>query len=465
MKRSDRCTWLSAIFNQIWIWTLVALISVPAALSTPGCTCQPDPKAKSKKEKEEEARKKKEEEKKKKEKPKTDNESKSTMKVLPNDGNLIQRLKPNHWVSVSQSMRANNRDFAGEVTWKPVKVDGRQPPLDRTGYRITMSRPLNLSKEARKPKDVEMTLFAPDSVTEKNYSKTNYTAEFTQGGSRRRTGTELFSRLEGHEYFLLVLANDPDRYRYLMHMDSVKPPVGDDFKQEAKYYEILLPKITKRVPVSSTVLTWTNTAYILWDDLNPDLLSSEQRQAMLDWLHWGGQLLVSGPESLDSLQGSFLEPYLPVAAGTTIQLAEGDLAKIDRIWTKPYTKMDSHWLSKKKRQWSGVALERTGNPMVPLVTTPDGEPLVVEGQVGRGRIVVTAFRLRERELINWPGYDGFFNNCLLRRPSRVYSKSGEFDELQLDWRKPQRGETVTPARLDPRVSTRMRIFSRDAGYT
>ena len=27
---------------------------------------------------------------------------------------------------------------------------------------------------------------------------------------------------------------------------------------------------------------------------------------MLDWLHWGGQLLISGPNSLESLQSGFL---------------------------------------------------------------------------------------------------------------------------------------------------------------
>jgi hypothetical protein len=36
--------------------------------------------------------------------------------------------------------------------------------------------------------------------------------------------------------------------------------------------------------------------------------------------------------------------------------------------------------------------------------------------------VVTAFSLAEPELIEWPGFDGFFNACLLRRPAREFNQ-------------------------------------------
>ena len=59
---------------------------------------------------------------------------------------------------------------------------------------------------------------------------------------------------------------------------------------------------------------WTSIAYVLWDDADATLLDADQRQAMLDWLHWGGQLILSGPETLDGLRGSFLAPYLPATS-------------------------------------------------------------------------------------------------------------------------------------------------------
>ena len=56
---------------------------------------------------------------------------------------------------------------------------------------------------------------------------------------------------------------------------------------------------------------WTSIACVLWDDASPAALEPAQQQAMLDWLHWGGQLILSGPDTLDTLRDSFLAPYLP----------------------------------------------------------------------------------------------------------------------------------------------------------
>jgi hypothetical protein len=49
----------------------------------------------------------------------------------------------------------------------------------------------------------------------------------------------------------------------------------------------------RRCPHSlpSNALAWTNIAYLIWDDVDPSLLSPEQQQAIVDWLHWGGQLI------------------------------------------------------------------------------------------------------------------------------------------------------------------------------
>ncbi len=47
----------------------------------------------------------------------------------------------------------------------------------------------------------------------------------------------------------------------------------------------------------------------------------------MDWLHWGGQLMVNGPDSLDLLKGSFLEPYLPATSGGSRKISAGDLRR------------------------------------------------------------------------------------------------------------------------------------------
>ena len=83
----------------------------------------------------------------------------------------------------------------------------------------------------------------------------------------------------------------------------------------------------RRVALPDNPLTWTSTAYVLWDEVDPgDPLSPEQKKALVDWIHWGGQLIINGPNSFDLLKGSFLEPYLPATNGGTRKIAADDPA-------------------------------------------------------------------------------------------------------------------------------------------
>ena len=94
------------------------------------------------------------------------------------------------------------------------------------------------------------------------------------------------------------------------------------FDQESLllYYQVVLPAIDERVPLPSHPFAWTSFAYVLWDEMLPGLMTPDQQRAMLDWLHWGGQLIISGPGSLDQLSGSFLDGYLPAKGAARSRL-------------------------------------------------------------------------------------------------------------------------------------------------
>ena len=442
-----------------WPQVLLALLVVATTVSLTGCGgCRDttDPKQRA-----EEARKKLEEQrKKKKKKPKPDFEIDNLL-PLPQDDRPVQRLKPGHWLTARQAMRVNNFDFHGQVSWTPIDAQSGRVPLDRTGYQLTMTRPLFLAKKQQDKKQVEMTLFAPVSGKRTRFAE-------TLEGTRRLSRIETFYHLEPHEYYLVVLAREPVRYRIWNELDSmrVRPPPGQTIDNEGSvtYYHVLLPKIERRAPLPDSLLTATSTAYILWDDVEPSRLSDQQQTALIDWLHWGGQLLISGPESLDLLQGSFLEPYLPATGGAARELVSDDFQRINGDWTEPFPALRNRPLTA-IRPWSAVALEVNDVVGVRvLARTPQEIPLVVERPVGRGRVVVTAFRLRQRDLINWPGFDGFANACLLRRAPREFSRSGEFGEFHANWVDPASGAVRPDARLDPRRVTGLRLFTRDAGY-
>ncbi len=69
---------------------------------------------------------------------------------------------------------------------------------------------------------------------------------------------------------------------------------------------------------------------------------------------------------------------------------------------------------------------------------------------------MTAFRLNERELLNWRSFDGFFNGCLLRRAPRQFDRvRQQFDFMDVHYQRAR-------DRFDPEGVTNVRYFTRDA---
>ena len=185
-------------------------------------------------------------------------------------------------------------------------------------------------------------------------------------------------------------------------------------------------------------------------------MSPDQKKALVDWLHWGGQLIISGPDSLDLLRGSFLEAYLPATNGGAWKIEQNDpaIAEFNEHWMISTAKTPGEPL-KLNAPWSGIKLV----PAADAKPLPNTGGLFVERQVGRGRIVVSAMQLSERDLINWrSGFESFFNACLLRRPSREFVP-GFYGELSLKWANPDLKER----RLDASLNSSLRFFARDLG--
>lgn len=408
-------------------------------------------------------------------------------------------VKPGHWHAATQQLKANNFDYRGMLT----VTASHQPPggsrrelieVEDTPFRMQASRPLILPKgQWRFP---AFQYFIP---SDSSRSTTGLNIDLDSSGAGLSAGaarTSFLRTLQPQEFFFVVLARNADQYMYVKLLPSVEPP-GEEYDEiraqhaydsgalpvvsetelegspetdleSYRYYHVVRPALSEKhlapLPENSTV--WSSIAYILWDDVpSPrERLSENQQAAMLDWIHWGGQLIISGPNSLESLRATFLEPYLPAMPGDSIELAASDLAELDAKWTlkddvtgaKENLKVTRAWPTIQLTPYEGYrgqdVLLRAGNPE----GSSAGAPLVIERQVGRGRIVLTAFRLSERDFINWRGADGFFNACLLRRPAREYSNKTAYGNTLLTWADhPER-------RFDGRLATNLRIFSRDA---
>jgi hypothetical protein len=281
-------------------------------------------------------------------------------------------VKPGHWTSATIVALSNREDLSGEIDTSPLPLNGME-------YSLGSVRGAKLAKG--EAKQLECVFFPPEGREGIELDSQLKTA----AGRTLVSRSDTLVQMPSHQFFFLVLAAEPDRYSYLRTLDSVRAPSGaSSYTDFDMHYRVLLPKVTTRVPLPSNVLTWTTLAYLLWDRFDPAQLTPAQIQALLDWLHWGGQIIVSGPDSLDRLAASFLKPYVPADPGGTALWKADDLAELSvQDWSMKGPTLAAD------RKWTGVELQT--RPEGEVLVSTDGRPLVVERRVGRGRVVVTAF--------------------------------------------------------------------------
>ena len=354
-------------------------------------------------------------------------------------------VKPGHWGSTAQSMKANYRDFVGRLTLEVVEGSDRPVPLQHTYFGLQTRRSIALAKG--RTKQVEADLFVPNQT-----AGTTLSAKLLEGDSGEVVYDAQLKlvRQPAYQYTIVVLAKEVERYGFLKVTNAVRAPWEEEFDESsAPHYQVALVKATQEIPLSENPLTWTNIAYVVWDEVDPQRLSQQQQQALVDWLHWGGRLIINGPDSLTTLRGSFLDPWLPADDGGTRELSAADLADWSSYWSQRAQGEPLPGLTPIKPLPGIQLLPR--EQAVPLV----GGALFFERFVGSGSIVVSAGQLADRELLNWPGFDGFLNGGLLRRPQRMFSE-GPYGGTAVNWLDhPTR-------RLDAHLVTPRRLFARDA---
>ena len=349
--------------------------------------------------------------------------------------------KPGHWTSLTLPAQTNNFDLVGKLQVEIADRDGNPIGLEGLPYSLVETRDVALSKG--QPKLLHSTLFVP-----KHQKAANASCIISGGAGKRFEMPWPLSRMPSYQYHFAVLSQTPDRYAYLRRLDSIKPP-RDTFSrpQDGHHYRVELLNASRRAPLPAEAMFWTSIAYVLWDDIDPQSLTREQQQALVDWLHWGGQLIVSGPTTLEGLRGSFLEEYLPASADGNLELTPAVLEKLNSNFAaEKYEKLVP------AAAWAGVKLKLAQQSRF----TPGVGKLFAERRVGRGRVVVSAIRLSDRDLTTWQGFDNLFNACLLRREPRQYIVN-EMGETELVWA----DRNANP--FDAARTCQLRYFTRDTG--
>jgi hypothetical protein len=407
-------------------------------LCLPGCGgCRKTPQS------DEQEKQQAEEKAKKKEREKEPFEARSPV-VMPPGAHVTGYCKPGHWISqVWPDVIANRGDFQGELHTEVATADNRRTPLVAVPYELTTQRPAVLAKEQAKSLTSYTWIPPRDDARAVNF-------KLVMGGGP--AAIEQFMpllRMPSYQYYFVVLSQAVGRYEYLgKKLASIHPGHATaDADVGPKFYEVVTVS-SRRPSLPNHALYWTSIAYLLWDDFDPAQCDLDQQKALVDWLHWGGQIIVSGPDALEQLHNSFLQRYLPATAEKSRSLAATDVTDL-KYWD--VEKSESPELVK---PWSAAELKK--DPSARYL--PNTGNFLVERQIGRGRIVASAFRLSGPELTAWKGYDSLFNACLLRRPARNFFKDQDPGDNRFSWV----GSPASP-RLDAAKMTALRYFVRDTG--
>ena len=389
--------------------------------------------------------------------------------VAPFD--VLPFVKPNHWATLSLELRANDEEFEGFLQTDPVMLPGM--PIQ-----IRYRRDARLLKEQRRtlPQQVLLT-----------YIPKEWNLELIRPGALRpeATGQVPLSKLEPHQMLVLILSKDAtSKFAQWNTMTAMIPLSAerDNLKDldKLRYFRMVLPMDSDRPQLSAHPLAWTTISHVIWDGLPPDTLSVSQQQALLDWLHWGGQLIFTGGagQAYALYHDSFLRPYLPAeSTGETMALAKDDLGPLSRAYPPPTFQALTDPEKVQVEPQVGPGFGRVYQDPSPIAPPPDkpiyisklrpnsgsttiplGEKsnqlLAIERRVGRGRITMLTLNPVEPTLMAWSGLDTLVRRVILRRPEESVTGSASFDGST--YKGPSR------AQLGGADLTWYRIASRDA---
>ena len=148
------------------------------------------------------------------EQKKKDEEEKKTKKtdfelftpiVMPSEPKSpLPIVKPGHWESVSQDMRANYRDFLGDSRLSVVDTQNRPYPVANTPFNVRSSRPVLLTKG--RPKTTETTLFVPEVSQSMQLAAELEERGIGFGPPQPRTPLTI---MPSYQYHFVVLAKQP----------------------------------------------------------------------------------------------------------------------------------------------------------------------------------------------------------------------------------------------------------------
>ena len=372
-------------------------------------------------------------------------------------------IKPGHWMGASQSLKSNKVDARGELlseasasgsnfqTGVQEGVDGELPTR----------RPIVLPKGQMRRFDYRILSPSPGIGDQQ---RSYLSSRFVSSGRTTffDTGRTPFAVLQSEEFFFVVLTERPERFAKFQVSDWVRP-YRDELaftKDQRANYRIVFPPTKDLLPISETMLDWTSTAVVFWDDLSPDALTPQQQTAMADWVRFGGQLIVNGAIASDAISKSALADLLPLQPTGNIELDPDSATELLKGWAVTTDPTTEKQIALLRSQAGRVAVDGRLAPGTQTLSNTGN--LVLERRVGSGRVVQPRFDVTSDWFANWQSYDSFVNGVLLLRPPRRLSESEDAQTMTFIQQDYLLKSGVETKAADPAMNSRFRLTARDA---
>jgi hypothetical protein len=283
----------------------------------------------------------------------------------------------------------------------------------------------------------------------------------------RGVGTTVFAGeyparlLPGYQYNIVSISVDPARYVFWRGLDCMVWPsqkmMPDERIAPHRMTDLNEDEIASQFP--EHLYSMTSISHLVINDASPSRFSTEQQNAILDWLYFGGTIIINGSDAIGGVSSSFLKELSPLNNTIASSITEEEIDRLNENWTiKEYTNQIKtasivpFTPAKKIPKLEGELAEGAS-----WVNSLNG--LVAEKLVGQGRVVMTTFPMTDNTFIRWPSYSSFIHNAILRKPPRdvvfiVENNAPPVADTKYAGK-------YSGSELNPIHSTRLRIWARD----
>ncbi|GAA5506914.1 hypothetical protein [Novipirellula caenicola] len=362
-------------------------------------------------------------------------------------------IKPGHWFSASEILKSNREDVRGQLESRARLGKSSSPDTQAARTALVNVRPIVLPKGQQRRFDYRNLAPLPQGDSKNIFLSSQL---FSGGrGLVYDSQPDLFQFLSQEEYFFIILTNRPERFAKLIGADWQRPYRSEaEFASKAANYRIVIPDTDEVLPIAETMLDWTSTAVVLWDDISADALTPGQSTAIADWVHFGGQLIVNGADGSEAIADSSLVDLLPLYPRGNIELAPESATELLQQWAVKSDRSTEAQTALLQSETARVAVD--GNLADDAEDVAGTGKLILHRRVGRGRVVQSRFDLMSDWISNWDSYNSFFNAVILQRPRR------EFVEIDTDLLLKHQYADFERYDADPTMNTTFRIATRDA---